>query len=111
MTDDAPTSAEPTPAQRAVGDIAPALARLTDEVLFGDVWARKALPPRDRSLITVAALIALGHGDQLEFHFPHALDNGVTPDELVETVTHLAFYSGWPTAVSAVARLRDALAD
>ncbi len=95
-------STKQSPAQAALGDIAPKLAELTDNVLFGDVWDRPGLSKRDRSLITVAALIALNRTDQLRFHLGRALENGVTKEELVEVITHLAFYSGWPTAVSAV---------
>ena len=94
-------------AQQLMGDVAPKLADLTDEVLFGDVWARAELSPRDRSLITVAALIALNRTDQLRAHLGRALDNGVTQEELVETITHLAFYAGWPCAVSAVGTMRE----
>lgn len=72
-------------------------------MLYGDVWERPQLSPRDRSLITVAALIAMNHPDQLRAHLGRARDNGVTQDEIVETITHLAFYAGWPNAVSAVA--------
>ena len=83
------------------GDFAPKLVQLTDEVLFGDVWERKELSKRDRSLITVAALIALNRPDQLRFHLGRAVENGVKQEELIEAITHLAFYSGWPTAVTA----------
>jgi 4-carboxymuconolactone decarboxylase len=93
-------------AQAAFGDIAPALAGYTDDVLFGDVWARPGLSPRDRSLITVAALVALYRTNELPVHLRLALQNGVTRDELVEVITHLAFYAGWPTASSAVAIAR-----
>ena len=93
---------EPTPAQRAVGDFAPKLVELTDDVLFGDVWERPGLAKRDRSLITVAALIALNRTEQLPGHLRRAVDNGVTHDELVEVITHLAFYAGWPCAMSAI---------
>ena len=89
-------------AQEAFGDIAPALARYTDAVLFGDVWMRPGLSPRDRSLITVAALVAGYRTNELPFHLKKALDNGVSKDELIELITHLAFYSGWPTANSAL---------
>lgn len=82
--------------------VAPALAGYTDDVLFGDVWRRPGLAPRDRSLVVVAALIAGGNTDQLRGHLGRALDNGVQPLELSEAVTHLAFYAGWPRAVSAV---------
>ncbi len=85
-----------------MGDIAPKLADLTDEVLFGDVWQREGLSKRDRSLVTVAALVALNRSEQLPFHLGRALENGVSWDELVELITHLAFYSGWPTAATAV---------
>ncbi len=97
----------PTAARQAFGDIAPALARITDEVLFGEVWERSPLDKRDRSLVTCAALVAAGRTEQMGFHFPRAVENGVTADELVELVTHLAFYAGWPNAMSAVAKLRE----
>lgn len=83
-------------------DIAPALADITDNVLFGDVWKRPGLSPRDRSLITVASLIALYRTNELPFHLKRALENGVTRDEIAEAITHLAFYAGWPTAATAV---------
>lgn len=92
----------PTAARKSFGDIAPALAEYTDVVLFGDVWKRPGLSPRDRSLITVASLVALYRTNELAFHLKKALDNGVTRDELIELITHLAFYSGWPTAASAL---------
>ena len=96
--------------QRSMGDIAPKLAELTDMVLFGDIWERPGLPARERSLITVAALIAMYRLEQLPFHFERALANGISPSELVELTTHLAFYSGWPTAASALSVLRPLLA-
>ncbi|WP_422933209.1 carboxymuconolactone decarboxylase family protein [Sinomonas sp. P47F7] len=96
-------------AQQLVGDVAPKLAELTDEVLFGDVWARRELSRRDRSLITVAALTALGRIDQLRSHFGLALDNGVTEEELAEVSTHLAFYAGWPAGMSAATTLKQVL--
>ena len=96
-----------TPAQRLMGDIAPKLADLTDTVLFGDVWERPQLSKRDRSLITVSALIALNRPDQLRSHLARARDNGLTEEELVEAITHLAFYSGWPNAVTAVQVARE----
>lgn len=80
---------------------APKLIELTDDVLFGDVWERAGLSKRDRSLITCAALVALNRTEQQRGHFTRALNNGVKKDELVELITHLAFYSGWPTAMSA----------
>jgi 4-carboxymuconolactone decarboxylase len=100
-------SAQPRPSQRAIGDFSPKLAQLTDEVLYGDVWERPQLSKRDRSLVTVAALIAMNRPDQLRSHFARARDNGVTQEELIETITHMAFYAGWPNAVTAIAVARE----
>jgi 4-carboxymuconolactone decarboxylase len=105
--------AQPTPvaessrAQQLMGDIAPKLADLTDNVLFGDIWERPGLSKRDRSLVTISALIALNRPDQLRSHLARARQNGVTESEIVEAITHLAFYSGWPNAVGAVAVARE----
>ena len=93
---------EPSAAQKSMGEIAPKFAELTDQVLFGDIWERKELSKRDRSLITVAALMALNRTEQLRYHLQRALENGVKKEELIEEITHLAFYSGWPTAVNAI---------
>jgi len=98
---------QPTPAQRIMGDFAPKLAQLTDDVLYADVWARPQLSPRDRSLVTVSALIAMNRPDQLRSHLARARDNGVTEEEIVESITHLAFYAGWPSAVTAVTVARE----
>ena len=87
----------------------PKLAELGRDVLFGDVWERPELSKRDRSLITVAALIANYRHEQMPTHMKIALDNGVTAEELVEMVTHLAFYSGWPCAVTAAGILGSVL--
>lgn len=95
-------SKEPSPAQTMIGDFAPKLVDLTDRVLFGEVWERPELSKRDRSLATVAALIALNRQDQLRFHLNYAVQNGVKREELIEVITHLAFYSGWPNAMSAI---------
>jgi 4-carboxymuconolactone decarboxylase len=95
--------------RKALGDIAPKLAALTDDVLFDDVWNRPELSPRDRSLITVAVLTAGGDLDQLRFHLGRALDNGVTPDELIEAITHVAFYAGWPKAMGAMTVAKEGL--
>jgi 4-carboxymuconolactone decarboxylase len=95
-------SDKPAPFRSPFGDVAPALASFTDEVLFGDVWKRPGLSPRDRSLITVASLIALYRTNELPFHLKYALQNGVTRAELAEMMTHLAFYAGWPCASTAV---------
>ena len=100
----------PSGARKSIGDFAPKLVDLTDDVLFGDVWERPQLSKRDRSLITCAALIAMGKTEQMDFHFPNALRNGVTQEELVEMITHLAFYVGWPNAMSAVTRAKELLA-
>jgi 4-carboxymuconolactone decarboxylase len=108
--DDMTTDQPPSAVRKALGDFAPKLADLTEEVLFGDVWERPQLSKRDRSLITCAALVALGKTEQMDFHFPNALKNGVTEEELVETITHLAFYAGWPNAMSAVNRAKQLLA-
>jgi len=95
-------AAQATRAQQLMGDFAPKLAELTDNVLFGDVWERSGLSKRDRSLVTVSALIAMNRPDQLRSHLARARDNGVTEAEVVEVITHLAFYAGWPNAVTAV---------
>jgi len=102
--------ANPRPSQGAIGDFAPKLAQLTDDVLYGDVWERPELSKRDRSLVTVAALIAMNRPDQLRSHLVKARENGVTQDELIETITHLAFYCGWPNAVSAIAVAKEVFA-
>lgn len=105
------TEAQPSRAQQLMGDVAPKLAELTDDVLFGDVWERPGLAKRDRSLITVAALIALNRPEQLRSHLRLARQNGVTETELVETITQLAFYAGWPNAISAVGVAREVFAE
>ena len=96
----------PSAVRASLGDLAPKLVDLTEDVLFGDVWERPQLSKRDRSLITCAALIATGKTEQMDFHFPNAIKNGVTRDELIEAITHLAFYAGWPNAMSAVDRAK-----
>ena len=98
---------EQTRAQQLMGDFAPKLAELTDEVLFGDVWARPELSPRDRSLVTVAALIANGNTAQLTSHLKLAKANGLSETELAEVMIHLAFYTGWPRAISAILVAKD----
>ena len=102
---------EPTNARKAFGDIAPKLAEITDQVLFGDVWADDALSPRDRSLVTVATLVALYRHNELGFHLGKGLENGLTRNEIVAAITHTAFYASWPTATTAVNVARDALKD
>jgi 4-carboxymuconolactone decarboxylase len=98
---------EPSPAQVAYGALAPKFAQLSDDVLFADVWERPQLSKRDRSLITVAALMALYRLEQLPFHLERAQDNGLSREELAEAVTHLAFYAGWPAAASAMNLLKN----
>ncbi len=90
----------------AVYDVAPGLGHFTDDVLFGEVWERKELAPRDRSLATVSAIVSTGKTAQIGAHVARALDNDVKPEELAELITHLAFYSGWPNAISAVAETK-----
>ncbi len=91
-----------TGGQQAFGDFAPGLVHYTDRVLFDEVWEREGLSKRDRSLVTVAALTALGKTEQLNFHLDFARKNGVTEDELKEAILQLAFYSGWPNAMGAM---------
>ena len=100
MTDTAPAR-EPSGAEKMFGDCAPGLVHLTDDVLFGEVWKRPQLTPRDRSLITVAALVATYRPEQLASHLTRAIANGVTQEEITEVITHMAFYAGWPAAMSA----------
>jgi 4-carboxymuconolactone decarboxylase len=102
-------SKEPSAAQKMIGEFAPTLADLTDRVLFGEVWERSELSKRDRSLATVAALVAMNRPDQLRFHLNYAVQNGVKKEELVEVITHLAFYSGWPNAMSAIVVAKELL--
>ncbi len=99
------------PARGPYADIAPALDEYTGKVLFGDVWKRPGLSPRDRSLITVASLVALYRTNELPFHLARALENGVTKDELIELITHLAFSAGWPAANTAVTSARKVFAE
>jgi 4-carboxymuconolactone decarboxylase len=102
--------ASTTPAQRMYGDVAPKLAELTDKILYGDVWERPGLSKRDRSLVTVSALVAMNRPDQLRSHLRIARENGVSEAELVEAITHLAFYSGWPNAVTAISIAKEVFA-
>jgi|ERR1019366_1440854 4-carboxymuconolactone decarboxylase len=103
------TNDKPLPTVRdLIGDVAPKLVDLTEQVLFGDIWKRPGLSKRDRSVITVSALVAMNRTDQLPFHLRRALENGVTEDELVELITHLAFYAGWPPAMSAIRLAKEA---
>ena len=96
-----PQAGEQSRAQSLFGDVNPKLAELTDNVLFGDIWKRPGLSPHDRSLVTISALVAMNRPDQLRSHLQRARDNGVSEGELIEAITHLAFYAGWPSAVGA----------
>jgi len=93
---------EPTGAEKMFGGFAPALVHYTDDVLFGENWTRQALSPRDRSLVTVASLVTGGNTEQLVYHIGLARENGASEEELIEVITHLAFYAGWPKAMSAM---------
>ncbi len=113
----AEAAAQPSPApnknsraQQLFGEIAPKFAELTDDVLYADVWERPGLSKRDRSLITVSALIAMNRPDQLRSHLGLARQNGLTREELAEAITHLAFYSGWPSSVTAATIAKEVLA-
>jgi 4-carboxymuconolactone decarboxylase len=92
----------PSDMQKMFGDFAPKLVSLTDDLLFGDIWERPELSPRDRSLVTIAGLIAGGNTDQLNWHIPYGLKNGLSQTEITEAITQLAFYAGWPKAVAAM---------
>jgi 4-carboxymuconolactone decarboxylase len=83
------------------------LAELTDDVPYGDIWERPELSKRDRSLVTVAALIVMNRPEQLRSQLVKARDNRVKQEELIETITHLAFYAGWPNAVTAIGVARE----
>ncbi len=89
--------------------LAPDYAQLTQDVLFGDVWKRPPLSQRDKSLITVTCLVALNRIEQVEFHLKKSLENGLTKEELVAAITHIAFYAGWPTAASGLNHLKNVL--
>ena len=92
--------------QKNYGDVNSALADYTDRVLFDEVWANPSLSPRDRSIVTVSALVASYRLNELPGHLKLALDHGVTREELTALITHLAFYAGWPAASSATGVLR-----
>jgi 4-carboxymuconolactone decarboxylase len=104
-------SNEPEAARNAFGDIAPELAAITDTVLFGNVWERPGLSQRDRSLATISSLVSLYRTNELPFHLNKALENGVTREEIVEIITHLAFYAGWPPAMTALQIARKVFAE
>ena len=93
--------APPSAKRDRIRNFTPALVDYTNDVLYGDLWERKGLSKRDRSLITVAALVATYRPEQLVSHLTRAINNGVTQEEITEVITHMAFYAGWPTAMTA----------
>ena len=105
------SSPEPSGAQRMFGDFAPALVGYTDDVLFGDMWKRADLAARDRGLVAVACLTTSGNTDQLVCHLGLARENGLSEAELIEAITHLAFYAGWPKAMAAMAVAKKVVGD
>jgi 4-carboxymuconolactone decarboxylase len=97
---------------KAVNDqeaIAPEFAKLTKDFLFGDIWERPGLSQRDKSLITVTCLVALNRIEQVDFHLKKAFENGLTKEELIAAITHIAFYAGWPTAASGFSHLKKVI--
>ena len=94
-------------AQDMLAEFAPKLIELTQQVIYGEMWERPELSKRDRSLITIAALVAMGRAQQLPYHLEFGRSNGLSEAEIVEVITHLAFYTGWPAAVSAAAVAKD----
>ncbi|MGA3209634.1 MAG: carboxymuconolactone decarboxylase family protein [Syntrophales bacterium] len=98
--------------QKAIDELAalaPEFAKLTRDFLFGDIWERPGLSQRDKSLITVTCLVALNRIEQVEFHLRKAFENGLTKEELVAAITHIAFYAGWPTAASGFSHLKKVI--
>ena len=93
---------KPTAARELIGDFAPRLVELTDGTLYDEVWNRGVLTRRERSFITVAALIAAGNFEQLPWHLTYAVENGISQEEISEAIMHLAFYASWPKAMSAI---------
>ena len=98
--------------QKAMNDmeaLAPEFAKLTKDFLFGDIWERPGLSQRDKSLITVKCLVALNRIEQVDFHLKKAFENGLTKEELVAAITHIAFYAGWPAAASGFGHLKKVI--
>jgi len=111
MLGSASAQADPTKAREDVRMVAPALEKYAQGTVFGDVWKRPGLSVRDRSVVTLAALIGRNQTVEMPFYLNVALDNGVKPAEISEIITHLAFYSGWGNAMSAVAVVKDVFAE
>ena len=91
-----------------IGDFAPKLLELTNTLLYGEMWKRGELNPRDRSIATISVLMTLRATEQLEFHVKRGIENGLTQGEIAEIITHNALYAGWPAAMNAVATARKA---
>lgn len=102
---------EPSGAKRTYGDFAPALVHFTDDILFGEVWRRQELSSKERSLVTVASLVTSGSTEQLVYHLGLARENGASQQELIEAITHLAFYAGWPSGMAALTQLKTIIAN
>ena len=98
-----------TNVQQQFGGVAPGIVQYTTDILFRDLWLRPDLAPRDRSLVTVSALIASGQVAQITYHLNRAMDNGLTEEQAGEVVTHLAFYAGWPNAFSALPVVKEVI--
>jgi len=105
------TLATGAPAPHPLAELAPKFIEISTDVLFNDVWERPGLSKRERSLITVASLVSLYRQNELPFHLRKALENGLTKEEIVEAITHLAFYSGWPTAATALGIAKSVFAE
>jgi 4-carboxymuconolactone decarboxylase len=101
----------PANARDAVRGVVPKMIEVTEQVIYGDIWERPGLSKRDRSLIVIASLISTYRPDQLRGHLARALDNGVTTDEIAEVITHLAFYSGWPSSMTAARIAKEVFAE
>lgn len=105
--DEAAEAQRASTVEKNFGAVAPGVVQYTTDLLFRDLWLRPALAPRDRSLVTVSALIALGHVAQIPYHLNRAMDNGLTEAQASEVLTHLAFYAGWPNVFSALPVVKD----
>ena len=100
---------KPNPSREAVRAVVPRMIELSEDVIYGDIWERPNMSKRDRSLFVIASLIATYRPEQLKGHIGRGLDNGLTKDEIAETITHLAFYAGWPASMTAARVLREVL--
>jgi 4-carboxymuconolactone decarboxylase len=101
----------PASARDAVRGVVPKMIEVTEQVIYGDIWERPGLSKRDRSLIVIASLISTYRPEQLRGHLARALDNGVTTDEIAEVITHLAFYAGWPSSMTAARIAKEVFAE